>query len=264
MPPDTRYECTGAFELGRMRLRCWSHGHGSIAMREALEQSCNPYFCNLGVTLGLDPIRQMALRLGLGARTGIDIGGEREGLVPSDAWKRRVQGDAWRSGDTANISIGQGQLLVTPLQMAVCTAALANGGRVYRPRLVRDRASPEGDCLRTLDMGRALETVRGGMLDVIQAPRGTGKRAAVPGLRFAGKTGTAEYGTPANRRKHTWMIAFAPFDAPRVALAILVEDGESGGLTVAPIINQIMRHLFAPDLPDEGGSALPPSPEDAA
>lgn len=266
MAPETRYACTGAFELGRMRLRCWSHGHGVIAMREALEQSCNPYFCHLGVTLGLEPIRQMALQLGLGGRTGIAIGGEREGLVPSDAWKRRVQGDAWRSGDTANVSIGQGQLLVTPLQMAVYTAALANGGRVYRPRLVREPARPAGDCARELALGRALETVRGGMLDVIQAPRGTGKRAAVPGLRFAGKTGTAEYGTPANRRKHTWMIAFAPFDDPRVALAILVEDGESGGLTVAPIVNQIMRHLFASDLPDADGPVAPPppGPEDAA
>ena len=103
--------------------------------------------------------RQMALQLGLGGRTGIEIGGEREGLVPSDAWKRRVQGDAWRSGDTANVSIGQGQLLVTPLQMAVYTAALANGGRVYRPRLVREPARPEDGFVRELALGRALRYV---------------------------------------------------------------------------------------------------------
>ncbi len=262
---DTVFECTGAFALGNMRLRCWAHaGHGTLAMRQALEQSCNPYFCSLGVNLGLEPIRLMSQQMGLGAKNGIEIAGEAAGLVPSDVWKRRVQRDAWRAGDTANLSIGQGQLLVTPLQMAVYAAALANGGRVLRPRLFLNPALPEGECLRKLEVApQVMETVRGGMFDVIQAERGTGKRAAVKGLQFAGKTGTAEYGAAPNRRKHTWMIAFAPFDNPQVALAILVEDGESGGLTVAPIVNQIMRYLFVPDAPVIE-TLLPVAPEDAA
>ena len=263
---DACIECTGVYMLGNMRLRCWSHaGHGSLAMRQALEQSCNPFFCTLGVSLGLEPIRSMAQRLGMGARTGIEIDGEAAGLVPSDTWKRRVQRDAWRAGDTANISIGQGQLLVTPLQMAVYAGALANGGRVLHPRLLPDPAAPNGVILHRLNLDASMmETVRGGMLDVIQAPRGTGRRAAVSGLTFAGKTGTAEYGSAANRRKHTWMIAFAPFDEPRVAMAILVEDGESGGLTVAPVVRQLLQFIFAPVVAPEPEPDLPISPEDAA
>ncbi len=245
---DTPVVCNGVFELGAMRLRCWHRGgHGAITLCKALEQSCNPYFCTLGVQIGLEPIREMALELGLGNRTGIELAGEAQGLVPSDAWKRRVQGDAWRAGDTANISIGQGQLLVTPLQMAVYTAALANRGRVLRPRLVADPQQPEGDEIRHLNLTHELAAVRRGMYDVVQAERGTGKRAAVPGVNIAGKTGTAEYGSAANRRKHTWMIAFAPYEEPEVAMAILVEDGESGGLTVAPIVRQLIQQLFAPD-----------------
>ena len=244
--PEATLPCDGVFVLGGMRLRCWSRaGHGALALRQALEQSCNPFFCALGVSLGLGPIRDMARQLGLGARTGIGMAGEMPGLVPSDVWKRRVERDAWRAGDTANLAIGQGALLVTPLQVAVYTAALANGGRVLRPRLVLDPAQPDGECRHRLELpAGALQTVRQGMLDVIQAERGTGKRAAVSGLAMAGKTGTAEYGSRDQRRKHTWMIAFAPFDAPRVALAILVEDGESGGLTVAPIMRQLMQFIF--------------------
>ncbi len=251
LTPSFSYECSGVFALGNMRLRCWlASGHGPLTMRRAIEQSCNPYFCNLGVTLGLEPLRAMALSLGLGERSGIDLPGERSGLVPSDAWKRSVQRDAWRAGDTANISIGQGQLLVTPLQMALYTAVLANGGRLYRPRLIADPERSRGELVRDLGWSeRMRETVRGGMRDVVHAPHGTGKRAAVAGLTMAGKTGTAEYGAAGSGRKHTWMIAFAPFDDPVVALALLVEDGESGGLTAAPLVQEMMRFLFAPPAP---------------
>ncbi len=116
-----------------------------------------------------------------------------------------------------------------------------------RPRLVADPQQPEGDEIRHLNLTHELAAVRRGMYDVVQAERGTGKRAAVPGVNIAGKTGTAEYGSAANRRKHTWMIAFAPYEEPEVAMAILVEDGESGGLTVAPIVRQLIQQLFAPD-----------------
>ena len=148
--------------------------------------------------------------------------------------------------------------------MAVYTAALANGGRVLRPRLLLDPAQPDGESRQRLALpSGALETVRQGLRDVVNAERGTGKRAAVPGLVLAGKTGTAEYGPRDQRRKHTWMIAFAPFDAPRVALAILVEDGESGGLTAAPIVRQLMQFIFRLAPADEAPE-LPVSAEDTA
>lgn len=247
--PDFAYECVGAFPLGQMRLRCWSRGgHGALTMRRAIEQSCNPYFCNLAVTLGLGPIHEMGRRVGFGAPTGIGLPGEGAGLLPSDAWKRRVQHDAWRPGDTANLAIGQGQLLVTPLQMAVFASALANGGHIYRPRLLLGAPGEAADA-PSRELGwspRTLEVVRGGMHDVIHAEHGTGKRARVDGLTMAGKTGTAEYGPAANRRTHVWMIAFAPFEAPRVALAVLIEDGESGGLTAAPVVRNLLEYLFPP------------------
>ena len=263
--PEATFPCDGAFVLGGMRLRCWSRaGHGALVLRQAIEQSCNPFFCALGVSLGIEPIRDMARQLGLGARTGVGIAGERAGLVPSDAWKRRAERDAWRAGDTANLSIGQGQLLVTPLQMAVYTAALANGGRVLRPRLLLDPARPDGECRNRLALpSGAIETVRLGLREVVNAEHGTGKRAAVPGLVLAGKTGTAEYGPRDQRRKHTWMIAFAPFDAPRVALAILVEDGDSGGLTVAPMVRQLMQFIFRL-APADVAPERPVSAEDTA
>ncbi len=244
--PSFQYHCTGVFELGSMRLRCWSRfGHGTLTMRRALEQSCNPYFCHLGVTLGLDVIRATGMAVGLGRPTGIELPGESGGLLPSDAWKRRVQNDAWRSGDTANISIGQGPLLVTPLQMAQFAATLGNGGQVFKPRLVLDHDDNPVPLRHMNWSDDALETVRGGMLDVVQAPHGTGTRAAVPGLRMAGKTGTAEYGPVSRRRTHAWMMAFAPFDQPSVAMALVIEDGESGGRTAAPLVRKIMQHLFS-------------------
>jgi len=263
VPPDITLGCDGEYPIGKIKIRCWHRaGHGMISLRKAIEQSCNPFFCALGVQIGLDAIHDMSRRLGLGERTGIGLPGERSGLVPSDEWKRERQRDGWRTGDTANLSIGQGMLLVTTLQMAVYTAALANGGYVMRPRLVVDPAYPEGECRRRVELpAGTLPAVRLGMADVIHAARGTGKRAAVPGLRMAGKTGTAEYGPRSQRRKHTWMIAFAPFDAPTVAMVILVEDGESGGLTAAPIVRQLMQYIFkiapAETLPEQ-----PPSAED--
>jgi penicillin-binding protein 2 len=254
--PDATITCTGVYPIGN--IRCWLRaGHGALAMRKALEQSCNPFFCAMGVHVGLESICDMSRQLGLGAKTGIEIAGELPGLLPSDAWKRRVHHDAWRTGDTANLSIGQGALLVTPLQMAVYAAALANGGRVLRPRLVINPAQPDGECRRRVELpAEAIETVRQGLRDVVHAVHGTGKRARVKGLTLAGKTGTAEYGSRANLRKHTWMIAFAPYDEPRVAMVILVENGESGGMTAAPIVRQLLRFFFhleptsdAPDLP---------------
>ncbi len=242
---DQRFNCPGYFALGSAVFGCWlKRGHGSIAMRKAIEQSCNAYFCEIGLKTGHRSIVHMAESLGLGRKTGIGLGAERAGLVPDNAWKRRVYGDSWRSGDTCNISIGQGALLVTPLQMAVYTAALANGGVVYRPRLVKRRGR-DGEVLNRLSWSRsALEVVRGGMRDVVNADSGTGKRARIEAAVVAGKTGTAQYGRPGQNKQHTWMIAFAPFQDPRYAVAMVIEDGVSGGITVAPRMGKLMDSIF--------------------
>ena len=253
-PPGQTYDCTGVYTLGPMRLRCWdSYGHGPITLRQAIEKSCNAFFCNLGHTIGYEPIYREAHALGLGQRTGIDLPNEASGLLPTDAWKRKRLRDAWRPGDTCHISIGQGLLLTTPLQMAALTSALANSGTLYRPHLNR-ALKPEK--IRSLEWRpEVIALVRGGMYDV--ANIGTGRRVLIRGTSVAAKTGTAEVDVGGKRRKNTWVTAFAPFESPTVAMAIMVEDGESGGKTVAPMIHDVLVSLFGEPPPQEGSLDQP-------
>lgn len=240
--PAEEYDCKGVYILGRMRLHCWdTYGHGPIAMRRAIEQSCNCYFSNLGVTIGYEKIYAEAHRLGLGRETGIDLPHEAGGLLPTAEWKRRRFRDDWRPGDTSHISIGQGFLLTTPLQMAMLVSVYANGGTLYRPRL--NRALPVEKVREMHWKPEAVELVRRGMHDV--ASVGTGRRVRVRGLEVAAKTGTAEVDAGhRRRRKNTWVTAFAPFDHPTVAMAIMVEDGSSGGGTVAPMVRDVLVSIF--------------------
>jgi penicillin-binding protein 2 len=253
--PDTAVMCPGYYELGSLRIRCWNAlGHGSVSLRKAIEQSCNCYFCSMGQKIGYGVIYHMAEALGLGRRTGIELAGELAGLLPSAAWKKAQFSDAWRDGDTCNASIGQGFLGVTPLQMAALCAAIANGGRLYRPTLIRGVRSPGGAALpspapelvRELNWSaRTREVVRGGMRDVVNAPAGTGKNARLEDVVVAAKTGTAEVGRKGAGRKHVWMMAFAPFDDPRYAVAMVVEEGVSGGSTVGPKIGRLLDGIFS-------------------
>ncbi len=242
--PGYSVDCTGVYTLGGMKLRCAARqGHGpGITMRKAIEHSCNPYFCTLGVAIGYDAVRDEARAMGFGTRTGIGLFGEAAGLLPTDEWKRRTQKAGWRGGDTANISIGQGYLLVTPLQLAMFASVLANGGTLYKPRLYKDEPVSISSELNI--PAQDLAVVRGGMFDVVNAERGGGRHARVKGIEIAAKTGTAEYGPRSNRKKYTWMIAFAPYDKPSIAVAVLVEDGESGGLTAAPIVSKVIAEYF--------------------
>lgn len=242
----TKFHCPGYFDLADVRFHCWSkRGHGWLGMRKALEQSCNSYFCQLGLKCGYDRIFHMAGAVGFGRKTGTDLPFESGGLLPDNTWKIRKYNDAWRGGDTCNVSIGQGALLVTPLQMAVFTAAIANGGYVYRPRLVIGSAERKGELVNR--MGWSAETikvVRGAMCDVIHAQSGTGKRARIAGIKMGGKTGTAEYGLESEHKKHAWMIVFAPFDQPRYAVSMVIEEAVSGGVTAAPRIKTLMEGIF--------------------
>lgn len=252
--PGMTVHCPGYYMLGNYRLRCWNpNGHGTIDMRKAIEQSCNTYFASVGMQCGEQVIGRTAMAFGLGRKTGIALDREAEGLVPTPEWKKKTLRDKWRSGDTCNFSIGQGALSVTPLQMAVVAAALANGGDVFKPRLVLEVRGQDGVVLTNFPpvfAGRvdlppaAMQVVRQGMHDVIMAPTGTGGKARVAGIEMAGKTGTAEYGMSASRRKHGWMIAFAPYDKPRVAVAMVVDEAVSGGTTVAPCLHTLMDGIF--------------------
>jgi penicillin-binding protein 2 len=240
--PNATYVCDGVFTLGNMRLRCWNtYGHGTVALRKAIEQSCNAFFCHLGNAIGYDAIYAQAHLLGLGQPTGIDLPSETRGLLPTAEWKEKNLKDKWRPGDTCHISIGQGMLVTSPLQMALLVSVFANGGTLYRPHLARREGAGE----RVREMGwpqEALGLVRGGMHDV--ATLGTGRRVQVRGLEVAAKTGTAEYDAGGVRRKNTWVIAFAPYERPSVALAMVIENGESGGQTVAPMAREVLVSIF--------------------
>ena len=253
-PEDTVYDCVGVFTLGTMRLRCWDgYGHGPISLRKAIEQSCNAYFCNMGYTIGYEAIRKAAEAAGLGRKTGISLPGESAGVLPSPEWKEKTLHQRWMPGDTCHASIGQGLLLATPLQMAVAAGIFANGGKRMTPRLrleapvkwdpdSLDGKRPEGEA--TGWPREMVETVRAGMRDVVMA--GSGRRVQVEGLEIAAKTGTAEFDVRGERHKNTWVIAFAPYDREAsLALAIVVENGESGGLTAAPIAHDVFATAFA-------------------
>jgi len=250
-----RYDCPGRFNLGNTTFHCWHRpGHGSLDLVDSLQFSCNVYYYRLGLHIGHEPIVAMARELGLGRLTGIEMDHERTGLVPDDAWKRRIQRDAWRDGDTCNLSIGQGALLVTPLQMAVYCAAIANGGQVFEPRLALGSGRTGTAEYQAFPIRRRnrvewnpgdISAVREGMRRVVMSSRGTGRAARAGEVEIAGKTGTAQYGPRGETRNHAWMIAYAPFDAPRYAVAMLIEDGVSGGTTAAPRMGLLFRELFA-------------------
>jgi penicillin-binding protein 2 len=260
--PDTRYTCGGAFQLGTAKFRCaQTWGHGSIDLAQAIRYSCNVYLFHAGLACGPEIIQETARAFGLGAKTGIELDYERAGLIPDDRWKRTARGEGWRDGDTCNMSIGQGAVLVTPLQLAMYTAALANGGTLWRPRLVlgetrggetKVRPARRARDLRGLATAEQWAAVRKGMRDVVQAPDGSGRLARVEGMELAAKTGTAEYGAKGSGKKMTWMIAYGPAAAPKYAAAFLVEDGASGGRTVSPLVRKFFQRVMA-DVEGRGG-----------
>ena len=250
VPPETTHNCNGSFALGAFKLRCTSRwGHGPMDLGHALMKSCNPYFCNLGCDIGTNALFSAARSFGLGSRTGIDFVLDRGGSVPSAELKERVFHERWNQADLAATSIGQGMLLVTPLQMARVAGAIATG------YMVRPRLSLSLPVVRQpLPFSKpALDAVRRGMRMVVDGDgesRGTGWRGAmdVPAKVF-GKTGTAEVGAGASRRKNTWFVAYAtPTNVPSgqatVSVAMVIERGESGGGTTAPKVAEVLRRCF--------------------
>ena len=238
---DELYCCEGAYGRGAGRLRCTrTWGHGDLDLVDALKVSCNAYFCNLGCEVGTNAVCSAARDLGLGSRTDVDLPVDRAGVVPDDGWKMKAYGNSWVRSDLVQMSIGQGMLLASPLQMALVVGAIGTG-RLATPRLnagtapVSPRRIPFSD--------GHLAVVREGMRRV--AAEGTGIRGSSGlAVRIAGKTGTAEVGRGATRRKNTWFIAYAPFESPTVAVALVVENGESGGATAAPRVRNILASIF--------------------
>jgi penicillin-binding protein 2 len=264
--PDEPIFCPGKYKLGRRTFRCWKRsGHGSMNLRDAIKQSCDVYFYQVGLALGVDRIAEMANSFFFGQRTGIALGQEGAGLVPTKAWKQRRFRENWMKGETVVISIGQGFDLVTPLQVAVAYAAIANGGKVFRPRLVREMVDRDGvvvpgppvEVLATVPIdAQNLARIVDALEAVVEEDGGTARRARVPGVRVAGKTGTAqvvhlkqteeldEADIPIRYRDHAWFAGFAPADAPEIAIAVLVEHGGHGGSVAAPIFQRVAAKYF--------------------
>jgi penicillin-binding protein 2 len=263
---DDTVVCSGSLQIGNWPrpFGCWNRsGHGRVDALLAIKQSCDVWFYQRGMATGVDAIGATARQLGLGQPTTIDLGKDVAGLVPSAGWKRGTRGERWWDGDTAQMSIGQSFLLVTPLQMAGLAATLANGGTHWRPFVVKRVESPTGELLRDSKpavlsqlsaSARNIQTVRQTLLAAVQAGDGTAHRATVQGLSVAGKTGTAEFDTAHGRIKRAWFIGFAPFEKPEVAMAVVLEDAESGGHTAAPVAARIFAGIFGKEAaPVTGG-----------
>jgi len=253
--PSTTHYCPGYLSIYGTVFRCnKASGHGVMNVHMALAQSCNVFFYQLGKALEISRIAAYAKRLGLGALTGVDLPHEVSGLVPSPEWKLRTQKTPWFGGETISVAIGQGQVSATPLQMARIAAVMANGGRLVHPHLVREVGGQALTVGSPSDLGlkpATLEIVRDGMRAVVDG--GTGWRARLPGIAVCGKTGSAQVVAKSRLEKtpsatailpHGWFVAYAPADKPRIALAVLVEHGGSGGEAAAPVAREILSAFF--------------------
>ena len=265
--PDTSIFCPGHFELGRGRYRCWKKsGHGFMNLHDALVQSCDVYFYTIGHRLGIDTIAKYAKRFGLGRSTRLGLSREKKGLVPTTQWKLLNKKEPWLLGETISASIGQGFNLVTPIQQVIMMAAVANRGILLKPYLVKRIEGPEGQLRQEFFpeiIGQIgvdpdhLEQVRMALRDVVNGARGTGKKSRLKNIIVSGKTGTAQVvrmksneelekgeAIPVKYRDHAWFVAFAPYEKPVLAVAIIVEHGGHGGATAGPIAGKIFKKYF--------------------
>lgn len=249
-----RIYCDGAyhFENKKTIVRCEAF-HGSIQYKQAFERSCNTYFCTLGREVGEEAISKAAHELGLGEPTGIDLRTDAAGVIPTPDWKDARKRGKWVPGDTVNMSIGQGDVLTTPVQMADLAAMVANRGVMYQPHLVKGFKSPQSDAVQyvepvvksRVDVSTEFwNLLQEAMIGVVSDPRSTGGGAQIPGLLIAGKTGSAEHGAKIEGKTHAWFIGYAPADDPQIAFAVLVESAGQGGREAAPVAREIIRAYF--------------------
>ncbi len=253
-PGDT-VTCTGSTDFYGRRFRCWKRGgHGTVNLHQAIKYSCDTYFYRLGQRLGVDRIAKTSRLFGLGSPSGIDIAGEKSGLVPDSDWSLKARGHPWYAGETISVSIGQGPVLTTPLQMATLLATVANGGNRVTPHLVLGAEAPA----RPLGLHReALAAVRRGLWAVVNDGDGTARGAWLPHVEIAGKTGTVQVVSqatwtdsntlPFEQRDHAWFASFAPFDNPTLVIVVFFEHGGRGSQAAAPIAKALYERYFPAD-----------------
>ncbi|MCB1203279.1 MAG: penicillin-binding protein 2 [Verrucomicrobiae bacterium] len=252
---NQRFNCGGGAQYGNKFMKCWSSGHGTLDLSSAIKVSCNGFFYRYANHTGIRNIQTMTSLLGLGRLTGIELTGENPGNIPNPEWLR-MQGLLWSDAFTALVSIGQGATEVTPLQMASVTATVANGGKVYQPRIVRKVVDKDGTVVKDdtpvlrADLTREgltpehIELVKRGMWRVVNEGGGTAGRAKSELTVISGKTGTAQTANP-RQPTNAWFTCFAPYDEPELAVCVFVENGNSGGGAASPIAKNIIDNVMA-------------------
>lgn len=263
--PFTRLHCPGGLQFGNHYFRCWEHrGHGSVNLLEALERSCDVFFYQVAQRLGVDAIARYARAFGLGQKTGLMFGHEKAGTIPDQAWKMARFNEPWYAGETLSVAIGQGYVTATPLQMANMVGAVATGKRM-RPHFVMQTETSSGEVVTPEEVEEmavlnlretTLNQVRDGLRAVVNNPRGTGSRAQLPGVTVVGKTLTSQVvklrkqRTPTDQipwkhRDHAGFVAYAPAEAPEIAVAVIVEHAEAGGGKIAaPVAHDVLETYF--------------------
>jgi len=265
---DTTFFCPGHIDFGNRQYNCWKHGgHGTVDLKRAISESCDVYFYQVGMRVGVDALAEYANKLGLGLKTEVELENEKSGLIPTKEWKKKKYGVKWQDGETLSLAIGQGFNLVTPLQLCQMTAIVANGGKRYVPQLIESVTDADGNVLNSFTPKLAgelqenekkyLALIREGMVEVIQGARGTARVARVEGINMGGKTGSAqvvrleqykhlqEEDIPYKYRDHALFICFAPAEDPEIAVTVIVEHGLHGGSSAAPVAKAVMQKYFA-------------------
>src|SRR3989440_3277744 len=256
--PADQYECVPAIQIGNVTFHNWKKSNrGALNFVQALPESCATWFYQVGIKTGSEPIIDWALKLGFGAKCGIPLRGEAEGRIPNDEYMKATHGRKLLNGDIANMSSGQGDLQVTPLQMAQAMGVIANGGTFYQTRLVQQVQTFDNQIVtayqvrakRTLDLSpETLDQVRTGMIDVVNGAGGTAHQASLDNVKVAGKTGTAQWGPKQKERTAAWFAGFLPADQPRYAFAAVYEGDVGskvhGGSAVAPMIAQVFKDVY--------------------
>jgi len=258
--------CPGFLKYGNRAYRCWKkQGHGKMDIIDGLTQSCDVFYYQAGIKIGVDALAQYAKGCGFGIKTGINLDNEKRGLIPTSAWKLKRFNEPWQRGETLSIAIGQGFNLVTPLQMAVFIAAVGNGGTLYRPRIVKTIADSEGKIVKKIDpeikgglpAGKeTLNIVKQALLAVVQGERGTARGIRLKDVEIAGKTGTAQVFSIKQGeeiksedlayflRDHAWFVCYAPAKNPVIAISVMIEHGEHGSTAAAPVAGALIKQYL--------------------
>lgn len=279
--PEKTILCNGAYELGNRVYRCWQKkGHGTVNLHRAIVESCDVYFYNLGKMLGVDAIARYSRQFGFGKLTGVDLPREKRGLIPTKDWKVKRFGEPWQAGETISVAIGQGFNLVTPLQLVNAYAALANGGTLFRPHIIKRIETPDGKVLTEFGpqiinhlplSGDNLALLNYGLWGAVNESGGTGYALKRRDEDFCGKTGTAQVvGLPEDERQrrakrlayefrdHALFVCFGPYKKSEIAVAVIAENAGHGGTAAAPVARKIVDAYFSRKAKKAGGEESRP------